>query len=357
MRLTPNVFSKGQTSRREFLGAAAALGAAGAFPCPAIAQGLVEVHIGTANSSSDIGFFLADKKGWFKEEGISITTTPFRSAADMVAPLASGQLDVGGGSASAGLYNSWARGIKLRIVADKASSQPGYGVNKCMVSKKHVESGRYKEMKDLKGMKIAMNGPGNSNWGSLWGYLRKAGLTLDDVETVDMNYPDHVLALQNNSVDATVTTEPSATVALLKGYAQLVATDDVTRPNHAIAQILYSEKIASNADLAKRFMKAYLRSIRYYYANLKDGKIAGPNADELIGILTEFTPIKDPEVYRTIVANGVDPDGRINMPTLVEDFEVYKNRGWITSDVKVEQIVDMSFVEAALKDLGPYKKG
>ena len=45
------------------------------------------------------------------------------------------------------------------------------------------------------------------------------------------------------------------------------------------------------------------------------------------------------------------------MPTLVEDFEVYKNRGWITSDVKVEQVVDMSFVDAALKDLGPYKKG
>jgi NitT/TauT family transport system substrate-binding protein len=104
-------------------------------------------------------------------------------------------------------------------------------------------------------------------------------------------------------------------------------------------------------------MRAYLRSIRYYYEALKDGKLAGPNSDELIGILTEFTPIKDPGVYRAITANGVDPNGRIDLPTLKEDFDVYKSRGWITADVKVEQLIDMSFVEAAIKDLGPYKKG
>jgi len=344
-------------SRRDILAMGGAALASAAFPMPAIAQALTELNIGSANSSSDVSIFLADKKGWFRQERIAIKTTTFNSAANMVAPLGAGHLDIGGGSVSAGLYNAVSRGIKLRIVADKASSQPGYGVNKCLIAKRHVESGRFKSLKDLKGMKVGMNGPGNSSWGSLWGALNQAGLKLSDVETVDMSYPDHVLAFQNNSIDASVTTEPSGTIAIMKGLAVEATSDDKTRPYHAIAQILFSEKMASDRDLATRFMRAYLRGARHYYGALKDGRLAGDNAEEIIEVLTEYTPIKDPQVYRTIVPNGVDPDGLVNIPTLKEDYEVYKMQGWIEGAARVEDVIDMSFVEAAMKDLGPYKRG
>ena len=344
-------------SRRDILAAGGATLAASTFPMPAIAQSLAELNIGSANSASDVSIFLADKKGWFKEERIAIKTTAFNSAANMVAPLGAGQLDIGGGSVSAGLYNAVSRGIKLRIVADKASSQPGYGVNKCLIAKRHVESGRFKELKDLKGMKVGMNGPGNSNWGSLWGAMKMAGLKLSDVETVDMSYPDHVLAYQNNSIDASFTTEPSGTLAIMKGYAVEATSDDKTRPYHAIAQILFSEKLSANRELGVRFMRAYLRAVRHYHGALKDGRLAGDNAEEIIQVLTEYTPIKDPQVYRTIVPNGIDPDGKVNIPTLKEDYDVYKSQGWIEGAATVEDVIDMSFVEAAVKDLGPYKRG
>ena len=330
--------------------------AGAAFPMPAIAQSAVELSVGTANAASDIGFFLGMKKGWYREEGLSLTTTAFRSAADMVAPMGAGQLDVGGGSVSAGFYNAFARGIKLRVVADKASSQPGYGVNKCLIAKKHIDSGRFKTMADLKGMRVATNAPGNSGWGSLWGYLKAGGLDFKDVSTIDLAYPEHVLALQNNAVDAGVTTEPSATLSILKGYAVAATTDDKERPRHAIAQLLYSEKMAGDKELGTRFMKAYLRSIRYYFGAFKDGKLAGPNADEIIAVLTESTPIKDPEVYRTITPNGVNPDGYVDIPTLKEDQDIYRKLGWMESQTTVEQVVDMSFVEAALKELGAYRR-
>ena len=58
------------------------------FPMPAIAQAPTTLKAGTANAASDIGFFLGVKKGWYREEGIALETTPFRSAADMVAPMA-----------------------------------------------------------------------------------------------------------------------------------------------------------------------------------------------------------------------------------------------------------------------------
>ena len=129
-----------------------------AIAAPAAAQETITVGIYAA--TSDAPLFIADKKGYFRDEGIAVKLTSFQSAAMMVPPLGTGQLDVGAGSASAGLYNAVARGIKIRIVADKASSPPGYGGTKLLVRKDHVDSGRYKTLKDLKDMKFATNAPG-----------------------------------------------------------------------------------------------------------------------------------------------------------------------------------------------------
>src|SRR4051794_32680534 len=162
-----------------------------AIAAPATAQETVTVGIYAA--TSDAPLFIADKKGYFREEGITVKLTSFQSAAMMVPPLGTGQLDVGAGSASAGLYNAFARGIKIRIVADKASSAPGYGATKLIVRKDHVDSGRYKSFKDLKGMKFALNAPGVSNTSLLNDALKSVGLKYSDVETVDFASPmDHV---------------------------------------------------------------------------------------------------------------------------------------------------------------------
>jgi NitT/TauT family transport system substrate-binding protein len=46
----------------------------------------------------------------------------------------------------------------------------------------------------------------------------------------------------------------------------------------------------------------------------------------------------------------------VNLKSLADDAAFYREQGLITGDIKVEQVVDDSFVEAALKELGPYKK-
>jgi hypothetical protein len=68
------------------------------------------------------------------------------------------------------------------------------------------------------------------------------------------------------------------------------------------------------------------------------------------------TPIKDPAIYKAITPTGMNPDGRVNMQSLAQDYAFYKEQRLIEGDVKIEQIVDHSFVEAALRELGPYKK-
>ena len=316
----------------------------------------VTVRVGIANASSDVGFFIADRKGYFRQEGIDVTFTAFDSAAKMVAPLGLGRLDVGGGSASAGLYNAVARGIAIKIVADKGSTPPGYGFQPLLVRKDLVDSGRYKSLKDLKGMKIAGSAPGSASTSTLNEALKQGGLKYADVERVFMGFPQHVAALQNKAVDAAMTTEPSATRAVQSGAAVRVMGDDQIYPNHQLAVVLYGGDFAKRRpEIARRFMRAYLKGVRDYNDALKDGRIAGPKAGEIITILTQSTEIKDPGVFRAIRAQGCNPDGRVHEPSLKHDLEFFKSEKLIEGRVDVADVIDHSFVDWALKELGPYK--
>ena len=204
---------------------------------------------------------------------------------------------------------------------------------------------------------IAMNGTGISSWGTLAAGLKRGGLTFADVTTVDMPFPDHVLALQNGAVDGSLTTEPSITIAIQRGYAVALAGDDELIPRHAISQLLYPEDfVKKKPELALKFMRAYLKGVRLYNDALRDGRLAGPASDEVIVMLTDYTPIKDPAIYRSIIPVGMDPDGKVDMPSLKSDYELYKSLGLVQGDVKVEDVVDMSFADAAVKELGPYRR-
>jgi NitT/TauT family transport system substrate-binding protein len=323
---------------------------------PAFAQP-ARVRVGIVNASSDVGFFIADRRGYFQQEDIVVSFTAFDSAARMIAPLGVGQLDVGGGGPSAGLYNAVARGIKIRIVADKGSTPPGYGLQPLLVRKDHVESGRYKSLKDLKGMTIAGSAPGSASTSTLNEALKLAGLAYSDVRRVFMGFPQHVVALQNKAVDAALTTEPSATRAVQSGAAVRVMGDDEIYPNHQLAVVLYGDDFAAGRrDLARKFMRAYLRGVRDYNDALQEGRLAGPGADGVIAILTASTPIKDPGVYRAITAHGCNPDGRVHEPSLRNDLEFFKSEKLVPGAVTVAQALDHSFVDWALGELGPYQR-
>ena len=323
---------------------------------PGIAAAQV-ITVGATSSTSDAPIYIAEKKGYFQTEGLEVKVTNFRSAADMVAPLGAGQIQAGAGSASAGLYNAVARGIRIKIVADKASSPPGYGATKILVRKDLVESGRYKELTDLKGMKFAMNAPGVSNTSTLNTLLHSAGLKYSDVETVDLPLPDHVAALRNKSVDASASAEPAPAFAIRNGDAVLIKSDDEILPNHQIAVLLYAEEFAlRQTDAAKRFMRAYIRAVRFYNDALKNGRLDGPTADEVISILSELTPVKSREIYKLITPTGMNPDGHVNKASLAYDLAFYAEQGLIKGRVDLDGVIDSSFVAAAVQTLGPYRR-
>lgn len=314
------------------------------------------VKIGIINSISDAPILIADKKGYFKDEGLSVDYSTFDSAASMVAPLGAGQLDVAAGGTSAGLFNAVARGIDMRVVADKASDPLGYGFAPLLVRSDLVESGKFKTLKDLKGMTVGISAKGSSSWPELDAITRKAGLKFSDVNEVALDYPDHVIGLKNKSIDASVTIEPFATAAIESGAAKRIMGNDEYYINQEVAVLIYGGQfIRSHHDAALRFMRAYIKGVRYYNDALKDGKLIGRTSDDVIAILAGATKMKDPALYRKIVPNGVNPDGRVNVASMDHDIGVYRDEGLLQGNITAAQTVDMSFATEAVKELGPYR--
>ena len=312
----------------------------------------VTVHVGIIQAVSDAPFFIADKKGYFLREGV---TVEFVVLKDMIPSLATGQIDVAGISTSASLFNAAARGIDVKIVADKGSTPLGYGYQPILVRKDLVVSGKVKSFADFKGLKVAGFNNGSASMSTLNDALAKGGLKLADVTVVYMAFAQHVLALTNGAVDASITTEPSASEAVKRGVAVRFAGDDSIYPDHQLAVVLYGgEFIKKQADVGRRFMRAYIRAAREYNDALKDGKLAGANAAEVIGILTEYTAIKDVQVHRDSTAAGINPNGAVYVASLKKDLDFFKAQGLISGKVSVEQVLDTTFAEAAVKELGPY---
>jgi NitT/TauT family transport system substrate-binding protein len=334
---------------------AVALAVLGSMIAAAASAADVEVRIGTNGVVSDGPFFIANRKGYFKEQGITVKLVPFDSGPKMIAPLGAGQLDVAAGASSAGLFNAAARGIQILIVADKGSTPPGYNYMPLLVRKALVDSGKVKSYRDLKGLKVAEAGEGGSPGSTLNEALKLGGLTYKDVQHVYMGYPQHVPALANGAVDASITTEPSTTQAVEGGIA-VRFSDDKVYPNQQVAVLLYGgDFVKKQPEVAKKFMIAYIKAARFYNDALKDGRFAGPNAEEVIAILAQDSNVKDKALYQKMLPNGINPDGKVNEASLAKDLQFYRDQGYLERAIGLEKTLDNSFVEHALKVLGPYQ--
>jgi len=319
--------------------------------------GAQELTVGTTGSSSDAPFFIADKKGYFADEGLKVKIIRFDSAAKMIPSLGTGELDVGSGATSAGLYNAAKRGVSIKIVADKARSAKGYGFQAVLARKDLADSGKVKSLKDFKGLKVALSAIGNSESAIIDIALKQGGLSFSDIEPVYLGFPEHTPAYLNRAIDASLTVEPTTSQILKMGTAVKLIGSDEIYPDFQTAVTFYGATFIKNKpEEAKKFMKALVRGMRFYNDALQDGKIAGPNAEEAVAILVEYSHIKDPAVHRSIISHAVDPDGYVNVEALKRAWEFFRDTKQTDGSVPVEDVLDLTFVKDAAKALGPYAK-
>jgi NitT/TauT family transport system substrate-binding protein len=345
-----------ESSRGLFLSAGAAALAAGFIPTAVRAQTLVPVSLGYLRTVTDAPLIVAQAKGFFRDVGLDVTMSQFSSAAFMIAPMGVGQLEIGAGAPVAGLYNAVAHGVDLKIVADKCIDSRGYGFDKVVVRKDLIDSGKYKGPADLRGLNFGRAGRGTSVGIQAAKFLKTGGLDYHkDIQAIDLDFPNQVVALKNRAIDWTIAIEPFPTLMVNQGSGTVVTTDAEIYPDQEVADILYSGSFMKNRPaVAQKFMLAYMRGLRYYYESLKDGHIVGKNGDEVVGILAKGLNVK-PELLRQITPSDVNPNGYVNMKSLLDDYATFQSWGFINKPVDVKSIVDMSFVDAVVKELGVYK--
>jgi NitT/TauT family transport system substrate-binding protein len=322
----------------------------GATSAPSAAPAPVTIKFGQVGTISDSAIFIALEKGYFKDQGITLELQTFQSAANMVAPLGTGELDAGGGAPSAGLYNAINAGVQMRIVADKGSLTPGHGYEAVIV--RTALADKVKSAADMRGLKISISARDIVPEYSLDAYLRTGGLTIKDATIVTLPFPDMVAAMANGSIDVAVPTEPTATRILDAKTGVLITRTDTVVPGEQTAVVLFSEKLAKQKDVAVRFMKAYLQGARFY-TDAFDKKDAAKRK-EAIDIMAKATKL-DAALVDRLVLPALDPNGAVNVKSLDAAQQYFVRKGSQTKAIDMSKVVDASFAEEAVKQLGTYK--
>ena len=316
------------------------------------------VHVGITGAATDLPLFLAEKKGYFAKEGLSADLVRFDSGAKMVAPLGAGQLQAGAGATSAGLFNALNQGIAIKIVADKATITKDSAYKGLIVRKALLDSGQFKSLADLKGRKVAITAPGAADNSVINEAAKKGGLTIKDIDRTYLGFSAQITALSNGGIDAAIGAEPDITIGIHQGVALMFAPIPSFYPGgvETSAVLLYGGDFIKQRPAAVKFLKGYLQAVRDYDAAIKDGKLAGPGADEIIKALMEMTKSDDPAIFRDMVAFWCSPDGKPDMASLEKDLAYFKEYEGVTGTITVAEAMDTSLLDAALKEMGPAKK-
>ena len=322
--------------------------AVGAAPVAApMSQTMLKV--GSLSLVAEAGLFAAVVKGYFQEEGLSVEFIPFRTTAEMTPPLATGEIQFGSAPVDPSTFNAILRGIDLKIVGYNAIiNQPDASAG-WMVRQDLLDSGRYHDFADLRGMTIALTAPGGI--GMMWveRVLARGGLTPNDVQLVFLPLPDQPAAYANRGIDAGFQVEPFITVAESQGVARAVASVGELYPGLVAMVQFMSPIIAQNPDVGRRFVTAYLRGQRDYYRAFVQG--AG-GKEEMMQILLQYTPIREPRLIERMATHRVEPNGEMDPRTLYELQDYFLRFGSQQQSVDLSRVIDSSYADYAVSRLG-----
>lgn len=323
------------------LAVALGVGATAGLGPPAHGAEPAVVTVGVLGLISDAGLYVAMEKGYFHDEGIRVDLSVFGSGAKMVPALVTGELEVAGGTAAAGLFNAIASGSEFKVVADKGQVRAGHDFNMLVLRKDLLDSGAIRSPADLRGRKIAhLPGQGVVSQYLLGRVLEHFGVPWNGVERLDIAAPNQVTLMANKQVDAVVTAEPFGARLERAGLGVRYAATAEVKPLERFqpAVFIYSGRfIAGRRDVAKRWMNAYVRGLRFVHER-------GLKSDEVVAMITKHVRATA-EDLRASWPPYLAPDGRPDLPSLAAQQDWYAQMGMVQKKMPLEQVLDLSFLQ------------
>ncbi|MEU8569955.1 ABC transporter substrate-binding protein [Streptomyces pathocidini] len=266
--------------------------------------------------------YLADAKGYFKEQGLDVELSKVKTGQDAVPLAASGKVDAVAAGFSAGLFNGVAKGLGVKVAASMgASTGERPSPTALEVSKRLVDSKKIENVDDLRGRKVAVaGGEGAAGGYQLAATLRQSGLTLKDVQVVNVAIPDMRTALVEGGVDAALAPAPFTTAMEEGGVAVALAVPP--KGTSATGVVL------GNAFAGKPAARKFLAALRKGAADLQG---PGRSSDENLRILAEATGQKL-DVLRKTPPYQWDPQLKPDTAQLSHQQQTYRDAGLLDDD-------------------------
>lgn len=177
-----------------------------------------ELMIGVSPVPSSAPVFIAEKRGFFKEEGLTIKTEIIQAPQAVMPKVANGTMDIFKGS-YVSMLNLQDAGQKIKILSDTLQGSPG--IAGVVVAK----DSKLQDAKDLKGKTIAVNSLKNLGELSVSAHLQASNLAPDDVKFVPLDFQAQIPALNTGKVDAAWLVEPFLSAAQQAGARMLLDTN------------------------------------------------------------------------------------------------------------------------------------
>jgi len=304
----------------------------GIFPrCNSQAQENVRVAYPSV-SASVIMLMIANKEGYYREEGLNVEMLSIRGEIAIRTALA-GEIDfftnAGSGLAAA------ARNVPVKILA-VIQDKPGWDL---------IALPSIKSIAQLRGQTVAIMSPEGSLAVVTREILRKNGIDpTKDANLVVMGGDDvRFPALKGKAIQATLFNAAASIRAQKDGFTKLASAGEyVSAIQGGIAAT--EERIKQQPAKIARFMRASLKGLTFFL-NKRDASIKH---------MIEILKIKD----REMVASIYDEEAKITVRTAISDdktlqplIDDMKRTTKSTREMKVSDVFDFSFARKANEEL------
>jgi NitT/TauT family transport system substrate-binding protein len=301
----------------------------------------VSIMVGGLEKIIYLPFMLAEKLGYYKDAGITVTLVEESAGQDAELALLAGQVDGAGGFYDHTL-DLQTKGKKVEAVVTMADV-PG---EQLMVSNRLKD--KVKTLADLKGLTIGVTGLGSST-NMLASYnVVKGGNKESDYKPLPVGAGQTLIAaMQNNRIDAAVTSEPTASLLKNKNLAFTFVdmnskdgTEQALGGKYASTSLyMTTDFVKKNPGVVQKLANAYVRTLKWmsthtpeeiaaempeeYYAGDKalyiqalkgqlpmfttDGKMPAGVPENVQKILSAFKPaVKNVDLSQTYTNEFVD---------------------------------------------------
>ena len=250
---------------RVVLAAVAALCLAASAHAQAPERKDVTLGVGGANSLYYLPLALADRLGYFKEQGLNVEINDFKGGSQSLNALVAGSADVVTGAYEHTLRMQ-VKGQPIVAVIE-LGRYPGISL-----AVKKDRADKIRTPADLKGAKVGVTAPGSSTNMIVQYLMVKAGLKPDDASFIGVGAgPGAVAAMRKGEIDAISNIDPMIAMLEAAGDVVIMAETRTTEGTNKVfggamsAGVLYTRQdfIDKNPNTVQALVNAFYKTLRW----------------------------------------------------------------------------------------------